>query len=401
VICIIVISCALDSTLLQSKMQGTLKPHMERYRLFSNFDQVTILTQDTQEFLDELGKVQHIPCASSRSKIVRNVLQRMALLRWLYFSQYSFMWLLRNRANIKLIISENVDSPTPLLFSSITKTPLYIHYHYDVATQVSQVNKREIRGLMVLLMERLVFKKAAGIWVTAQSLGEKAKAFGAKKVTLLPNWIDFNQKQNQIPPKIQKSAPQIVFVGRLHPVKRVPLLLEAFAQLKDTYPNVLLKIVGDGPERLNLLNLAQNLKISDSVNFMGFQSHEKVLQIMKQSDLIVLPSKMEGNPRVLVEAMMLKVPIIAANVIGVKDIIKHGQTGHLITQESPQELAKDISYVLTNKEYAVKIAENAYEFAKQNFSKEQALKRIGEDISSIVPSYLTKTLTKSPISTTT
>lgn len=368
-------------------MQGTLQPHLERYRLFDNIDQVTILTQDTEKFQDPLGVVQHIPCAFSKSKIIRTTLSRISILRWIYFSQYSFFWLITNRSKIKVIVSENIDSPTPLIFSAITKTPLYVHYHYDVSTQVSKINKRELRGYLLLSMERLVFGKAAGIWVTALSLGKKAKAFGAKKVTLLPNWIDFNQKTAA---RTTAKSSSIVFVGRLHPVKRVPLLLEAFAQLRKKIPNIMLKIVGDGEERQNLLELSQKLELGNSVTFMGFQTHDKVLQIMKQSDLIVLPSKMEGNPRVIVEAMMLKVPVVAAKVIGIKDIIKHGETGHLIAKDVPEDLAQAIEYVLTNKQYAEKIAENAYEFAKQNFSKEQALKRIGEDLSSIIPEYKIK-----------
>lgn len=393
---IIVISCALDSTLRQSKMQGTLQPHLERYRLFANIDQVTILTQDTEKFHDPLDVVQHIPCAFSKSKIIRTTLSRISILRWIYFSQYSFFWLIRNRSKLKVIISENIDSPTPLIFSALTKTPLYVHYHYDVSTQVSKINKRELRGYLLLSMEKLVFGKAAGIWVTALSLGKKAKEFGAKKVTLLPNWIDFNQKT--IADETTKSHPSIVFVGRLHPVKRVPLLLEAFTQLKKINPSLILKIVGDGEERENLMELSQKLELGNSVNFMGFQTHDKVLQIMKQSDLIVLPSKMEGNPRVLVEAMMLKVPVVATKVIGIKDIIQHGETGHLIAKDLPEDLAQAIEYVLSNKQYAEKLAENAYEFAKQNFSKEQALRRIGEDLSAIIPEYKIKLKNKKILS---
>ena len=383
----IVISCALDSTLRQSKLQGTIKPHMERYRLFTNFDHVTILTQDIQVFNDELGQIKHIPCAFSRFKMVRTVLTRTAVLRWVYFSWSSFVWLLSNRREIRLVISENVDSPTPLLFSFLSKTPLYIHYHYDVATQVSKVNKRELRGLMLLFMEKLVFKKAAGVWVTAPSLGAKVSAFGAKKVTLLPNWVDFNEKQKEKHSEPKDSHPSIVFVGRLHPVKRVHLLLEAFAQVRNLFPGIVLNIVGDGEERLNLIEMSRKLELVSSVNFMGFQSHEKVLEIMENSDLIVLPSKMEGNPRVLVEAMMLKVPIVATNVPGIRDIVQHEETGYLVAGDLPEDLSSAISHVLGNRQFALRISQNAYEFAKQRFSKEQAMKRIGEDICSFIPNY--------------
>jgi glycosyltransferase involved in cell wall biosynthesis len=388
----IVISCALDSSLWQSKMQGILKPHMERYQLFENFDQVTILTQDTKVFTNGLGKIKHVPCAHSRFKVVRTLLARASFLRWIYFSCSSLIWLQRNRAQINLLIAENVDSPTPFLFSSLSKIPLYIHYHYDVSTQVSKINKREFRGLILLSLEKLVLKRAAGVWVTATSLATKAKAFGAKKVTLLPNWIDFNQSPKQILDRTEKSSGSIVFVGRLHPVKRVPMLIEAFAQVNKTFPSTVLNIVGDGEERQNLTELTKRLNLEKSVNFMGFQNHDRVLEIMSQSDLIVLPSKMEGNPRVLVEAMMLKVPIIAANIPGIKEIVKHDETGYLMAGESPKDLASAIDFLLTNRQYVAKITKNAYEFAEQRFSKEQALKRIAKDICPIIPSYQTENI---------
>jgi glycosyltransferase involved in cell wall biosynthesis len=381
----IVISCALDSTLWQSKMQGTLQPHIERYALFSNFDDVTILTQDTELFSNGLGRIKHVPCAFSNSRFLRNLLGRIAVLRWIYFSYFSFFWLLRNRSKIILLISENVDSPTPFLFSSIAKIPLYVHYHYDVATQVSKVNKRALSGLMLLFMEKLVLKRAKGVWVTAPSLAEKVRAFGAKKVTLLPNWVDFNEENTKKSLDNIKSGLSIVFVGRLHPVKRVSLLLEAFAQVRNSFPSVVLNIVGDGEERINLVNLSKKLQLHNSVHFLGFQNHEKVMEIMGNSDLIVLPSRMEGNPRVLVEAMMLKVPIVATDVPGIKDIVLHGETGFLVAGETPEKLSSAITYVLQNKDFSSNISQKAYSFAKQRFSKEQALKTIEVDIRSIIP----------------
>ena len=87
---------------------------------------------------------------------------------------------------------------------------------------------------------------------------------------------------------------------------------------------------------------------------------------------------------------MLRVPIVATSVPGIRDIVQHGETGYLVAGDLPAELSAAISYVLGNRKYALRIAENAYEFAKQRFSKEQALKRIGEDICSIIPSYRVK-----------
>ncbi len=68
-------------------------------------------------------------------------------------------------------------------------------------------------------------------------------------------------------------------------------------------------------------------------------------------------------------------------------MVRHGQTGHLVYRPLPEELAKAMIYVLQNKEYATRIANNAYEFAKLTFSKEQVLKTLQQDICEAVPSY--------------
>jgi glycosyltransferase involved in cell wall biosynthesis len=381
----IVVSFSLDSSLAQARLQGNLQAHGERERLFKTFDRVVLLTQDTQRFGDELAGITHVPCAYSRFEIVRTVLSHFKFLRWLYFSLSSFLWLLRNRREINVVISRNADSPTPVLFSSLFGIPYFIHYHYDVATQIRKINKRAFEGMLLLFLEKICFKKAACVWVMAANLGEKAEALGARKVTLIPNWVDFKEK-----PKSRRkefAEPIILFVGRLHPVKRAHLLIEAFSQLGEVYPHATLYIIGDGKELRHLVALAKKLKLDKHVQFLGFQSHEKVFDMMRQSDMIVLPSKMEGSPRVLIEAMMLKVPIVATNVPGIRDVLRHSETGHLLARATPEDLAAAMDYVIRNKKYAVKIAENAYKFAKQQFSKEHVLKKIRDDLFSSVPNY--------------
>ena len=376
----IVISCSLDSSLERAKYQGTFSADMDRYRLFENFGGVVLLTQDTKSFITDLNKIKHVPCAFSKFEIIRKTLSQRKYVRWFYCSFSSFFWLLRNRGQVVCVITENVDSPSAFLFSLLSGVPFYIHYHYDVATQIFKVNKSYLEGILLLFLEKLCFKKADCVWVTAANLADKAKEFGAKKVTLLPNWVDFDTEVKKPVEENDKSRGRILFVGRLHPVKRVNLLLEAFAQLRKINPEVCLSIVGDGDGRQNLMALAKDLGLFDSVQFLGFQNHETVLDIMKQSDMIVLPSKMEGNPKVLIEAMMLRVPIVGTNVPGIRDIIRHGETGHLASEASALNLALSMDYVLRSTEYAHKIAENAYEFAKSQFSKKKALKRIREDL---------------------
>lgn len=384
----IVISCSLDSTLKQAKLQGNLRALAERYRMFRTFDHVTVLTQDTQDFTDELAGVAHAPCAYSRFEAARKVFSKMGFLRWAYFSFSSFLWLVRNRRQINLLISENVDSPSPLIFSLLFRIPYCIHYRYDVATQVRKVNKRRLEGVLLLFLERLGFKRATLVWVTAGNLGEKAKSLGARKVTWVPNWIDFSEKPKS---RVSRHAPPaVLFVGRLHPVKQADVLIKAFAQVQKAHPEASLQIIGDGEERQNLETLAKKLELNSHVHFLGFQGREKVFNAMRHSDIIVLPSKMEGNPRVLLEAMMMKLPIVATNAPGIRDIVQHAKTGHLISEPTPEKLALGMEYVLANRKYAVTIAENAFRFAKQQFSKKNIVENIRKDLVSNIPGFRDK-----------
>jgi glycosyltransferase involved in cell wall biosynthesis len=389
VLVILIISCSLDSSLALAKLQGNLQSHRERYYLFNDFDQVVLLTQDVQGFGNELGQIIHVPCAHSRFKIVETLVSRFKFLRWIRFSRKSFIWLLRNRAKIYLVLSENVDSLTPFLFSSLFRIPYYIHYHYDVATQVSKINKRCFEGILLILLEKLCFRRATCIWVTAENLAEKAKSYGANKVAFMPNWVDLNVTPKNLLEDSVESKDRILFVGRLHPVKRVDLLLEAFARLRRVRPNASLSVIGDGVERKNLVSLTGKLELGSSVKFLGFQIHEKVISIMKDSDLFVLPSKIEGNPRVLIEAMSVKLPLVATDVLGIRDMVHHGETGHLV-QPFPEDLAMGMEYVLKHNEYALKITENAYAFAQEHFSRARLAEKIKMDLTSSVPQYRKK-----------
>ncbi len=383
---LIVISCSLDSSFAEAKERGTLKAHRERYQLFTKFDKVALLTQDNIEFTSELKPLTHIAAAHSKVYAINNLLSKRKLLRWSYFSFSTFFWLTKNRKNIRLLIAENVDSPTPFIFTTIFRIPYFIHYHYDVATQVKNINKNTIVGILLIFLEKLCFKRATRVWVTAENLASKATKFGVSKITLIPNWIDFNETPRNLRTQINQTK-KILFVGRLHKVKRVSLLIQALAELKRNCPNVTLKIVGDGEERQSLVNLTHNLGLEKSVEFLGFQDHDKVIKLMQESDLFVLPSEMEGNPRVLMEAMILKVPIVATDVFGIRDMVRHGETGYLVKVPQPLDLAEGMRYVLENREYAIKISEKAYEFAESKFSKGQVLEKITADISAVLAQH--------------
>jgi len=167
----------------------------------------------------------------------------------------------------------------------------------------------------------------------------------------------------------------------------VDLLVQAFYLLHKKNPHINLYLLGDGEERQRIKELANNLGLTESVHLLGFVDRPTVLKMMKHSDVLVLCSKIEGNPRVLIEAMMCKIPIVATNVPGIRDIVQHKKTGFLVNHPKPEELAYAIEYVLKNERLSTAMVNRAYIFAKQNFSKESAKQKIHEDLASLLPKY--------------
>jgi len=273
--------------------------------------------------------------------------------------------------------------------SMLLKIPYIIYYRYDVGSQVKRINKRSIIGTIVLVEERFAFKRVKALWVTSPHLASIAKSLGRRKrITVIPNWVattEIVENKADTFCEGRPIGPGVLFVGRLHRVKRVDLLVQAFYLLHEKEPRLNLYLLGEGEERQRIKELAKSLGLADSVHLLGFVDRPTVLKMMKQLDVLVLCSKVEGNPRVLIEAMMCKIPIVAMNVPGIRDIVQHKKTGYLVNHPKPEELAHAIDYVLRNEQFSTAMVNCAYTFAKQNFSKEGAIQKIHEDLASLLP----------------
>lgn len=152
-----------------------------------------------------------------------------------------------------------------------------------------------------------------------------------RNLHLIPNGVDMAEIDGveAIAPEIAAWKAQgdfvVGYIGQLIVRKGLPTLLRGFADW--SYPNKRLVLLGEGDQRAALEAEAQSLGIADRVHFIGFR--EDRLQWLKGFDLFVLPSTLEGIPRCLMEAMTAGVPIIATDIDGTCDIVKHERTGLL------------------------------------------------------------------------
>jgi colanic acid/amylovoran biosynthesis glycosyltransferase len=133
---------------------------------------------------------------------------------------------------------------------------------------------------------------------------------------------------------------EVICVGQLAPAKGQHILLRACASLiRDGHP-LLLRLVGDGPDRKDLEESAAALGISGSVIFHGAQSHNRVLELYRQADAFVLASFAEGVPVVLMESMALELPCVATAITGVPELIRNEVEGLLVPASDADALAK-------------------------------------------------------------
>jgi glycosyltransferase involved in cell wall biosynthesis len=146
----------------------------------------------------------------------------------------------------------------------------------------------------------------------------------------------------------------LICVGRLSPEKGQAGLLHAFAELRERNRDLKLRLVGDGPDRQALEALASDLGLADRLTFLGRLTEEETLAEIARSDILVLPSFMEGLPVVLMEAMALGVPVIASRVAGIPELVEDGMDGLLFAPSDWNDLAGCIERLLADETvYAV------------------------------------------------
>ncbi|MDQ3493115.1 MAG: glycosyltransferase [Chloroflexota bacterium] len=165
---------------------------------------------------------------------------------------------------------------------------------------------------------------------------------------LFTSAIDAADLQQPAQARDPRDGPwRIVWAGRMAPEKGLATLLRAVTLLLATGREVRLQLIGDGPERPRLEAQARTLGISDSISWEGYVGErERVLAMLRESDLFVLPSLTEGVPKVLVEAMACGVPVIASAVGGIPAVLGDGDRGRLLRPGDEIDLATSIRSLL-------------------------------------------------------
>jgi len=172
---------------------------------------------------------------------------------------------------------------------------------------------------------------------------------------------------------VPRKSNQLLFVGRLVEKKGLKYLLDIMPKIIDLYPNILLNIVGTGPEQKNLENQVTHLNINNNVQFLGRLSHKQLVKEYRKASISVFPfieavnGDQEGLGLVMIEAMGCGCPVIACDIPAVRDVIINGETGVLVEPKNVVELEQKVIFLMKRIDYRQKISKNALTFVRKKF----------------------------------
>jgi glycogen(starch) synthase len=241
--------------------------------------------------------------------------------------------------------------PSPLLVTLIEERP-----HRE---------GRELLGRMLL----------AADWVTAKSTAVLAQArrFAPQintRSSVLHNGLNVPAL---LPEPLLTDAPRLLCLGRLAIQKGFDLAITALASITNRFPNARLIVAGDGPERPNLERQVAELGLADIVDFVGWVSPDKVYALINTSTIVLMPSRWEGLPSVVLQAAMMARPVVATRVSGLSEVIVHKDTGLLIDPGDRNALAEAIAWLIDHPETATRMGQAARRQVQERFSWEQCV----------------------------
>lgn len=277
-------------------------------------------------------------------------------------------WLLENPCDIVLTF---LWLPTVLVALALRRLPNPPLLVWSVQNDLAQEFSLHWDGwLRSWLVHTILAKQVAHFVCISEGIRRKMQAFlgvSGDQFTVIPNGVDLDRVQKMA--EIQESVPpkqasvRLVSVGRLHYAKGMDILLHTLAEVSFQNNDWECYILGEGPERLRLIQLADTLGLNERLFFVG--STPNPYAWLRTADIFVSASRWESFGVILTEAMALSLPIVATATDGARDILADGVEGLLVPVGDVSALAKAISDLIRDPSLRRKLGENAREKVQQ------------------------------------
>lgn len=234
---------------------------------------------------------------------------------------------------------------------------------------VHNVAEKEAEGPVQKAINGLYFSLGWSVPVALSPLVQRTIRdfyhMGENRIPVVYNGVDLSRCEVKTDYALSQP-PILLHIGRFTPQKNHAGLLRAFCRIRSAFPQCRLRLVGDGELLEDTRALARSLGVEEWVDFLG--SRENVHPILKEADVFLLPSEFEGMPMTLIEAMGSALPIAAARVGGVPDMLTDGESA-LLTDCADAAVAEACIRLLSDQELRRRLGQNALA-ASARFSSE-------------------------------
>ncbi len=270
--------------------------------------------------------------------------------------------------NIQILKTNQMDgSWVAVIAKKLYGARLTVRCGYEWLHNIRKAKKNFLKQSFAFWVEKFAYCNADNIILTSEESRDFVMGtfdIDPSKIKIIPNYIDTNFFK---PSGGEKEKNRIIFVGRLEEEKNLKNLLHSLVGLKAK-----LVVVGGGSMRLGLESIAKDSNID--VEFKGNLTQPQVVEELNKSEVFVLPSLYEGNPKALLEAMSVGLPCIGADVPGINSVISHMEDGVLSNPDAPS-IRKALEILLGDKELCVKLGTNARRRVEVNNSFDSCINR--------------------------
>lgn len=239
-----------------------------------------------------------------------------------------------------------------------------VHGNPEIPFKIIRPHKWLIQKLDIFLGR---WRQQSVIAVSSQLETSLQRLFPGK-VQKIFNFVDVDELRKEWSPnsRMNNPIPRIGIVGRLVPVKRVDLFLEALSMLRSQGIAFEGLVIGSGPLEPDLRRLTEQLNLIDQVRFTGFVS--PAVSEIRNLDILVMSSDHEGLPMTLLEALALEIPIIAHNVGGIREILNEDRCGWLVNNHTAKGYADTVRAALESPHARVRRAQFGLKQTEEMFN---------------------------------
>jgi glycosyltransferase involved in cell wall biosynthesis len=218
---------------------------------------------------------------------------------------------------------------------------------------------------------RVIWRNASAVIANSNGLRQLANAFDSRfEIPIIPNGVDLESFQTV---KRDWSSPRLLSVGRIVHQKGLDLAMRALAGLKKL--DWEWSVAGDGPQMQALQSLAQELGINDRVTFLGWQTREQLIECYQRSDIFLFPSRHEGMPNAMLEAMASGLPVIATCIAGNEELVVDDVTGYLVPSENVESLRVALKKMLSDSTLREQMGVASRRRVEENYSWESTARQ--------------------------